>query len=295
MAIKWINYDKLDASAKLASDTPADLTKVMAGNDGADRVAKYSSKMAAGMAFNYAAKNVDDTILKDLQKLADEAQLAEKFEALYNGEVINTGEKRLVLHHLTRGQLGNKVECEGTDKRAFYVKQQERIAEFANKVHSGEIANEKGEKFTTAVQIGIGGSDLGPRAMYLALETWVKVNGFFKMQASVWVQQVLPDHHGNHLSQEHIMASRFQPLAHLAAQADRRAHHCRSGIQAVRRHIAQAGFLCLIRVPAAPDPAEINSAGHFFVCQVHHKLSRRQDQAMGIALLPDADRDHGRI
>ena len=118
MAIKWINYDKLDASAKLASDTPADLTKVMAGNDGADRVAKYSANMAAGMAFNYAAKNVDDTILKDLQKLADEAQLAEKFEALYNGEVINTGEKRLVLHHLTRGQLGNKVECEGTDKRA---------------------------------------------------------------------------------------------------------------------------------------------------------------------------------
>ena len=192
MAIKWINYDKLDASAKLASDTPADLTKVMAGAEGAERVSKYSTKMAAGMAFNYAAKNVDDSILKDLQKLADEAQLAEKFEALYNGEVINTGEKRLVLHHLTRGQLGNKVECEGTDKRAFYVKQQERIAEFANKVHSGEIANEKGEKFTTAVQIGIGGSDLGPRAMYLALENWAKVNGFFKMQAQ-FISNVDPD------------------------------------------------------------------------------------------------------
>ncbi|MBP1584988.1 MAG: glucose-6-phosphate isomerase, partial [Lachnospiraceae bacterium] len=91
MAIKWIDYDQLDASAKLASDAPADLTKVMT----AERVQNYSAKMAAGMAFNYAAKNVDDNILKDLQKLADEAGLIEKFEALYNGEVINTGEKRL--------------------------------------------------------------------------------------------------------------------------------------------------------------------------------------------------------
>ena len=188
MAIKWINYDQLDASAKLASDAPADLTKVMT----AERVQKYSAKMAAGMDYNYAAKNVDDTILKDLQKLADEAGLVEKFEALYNGEVINTGENRLVLHHLTRGQLGGKVEKDGVDKRAFYVEQQNRIAEFAKKVHSGEIANEKGEKFTTAVQIGIGGSDLGPRAMYLALENWARVNGFLKMQAQ-FISNVDPD------------------------------------------------------------------------------------------------------
>ena len=59
-------------------------------------------------------------------------------------------------------------------KRAFYVAQQEKIAEFANKVHAGEITNAAGEKFTTVVQIGIGGSDLGPRAMYLALENWAK-------------------------------------------------------------------------------------------------------------------------
>ena len=92
------------------------------------------------MDFNYAAKNVDDTILKDLQKLADEAGLVEKFEALYNGEVINTGENRLVLHHLTRGQLGNKVEKDGVDKRAFYVEQQNRIAEFDSERDSDMIA-----------------------------------------------------------------------------------------------------------------------------------------------------------
>ncbi len=61
---------------------------------------------------------------KHLQKLAEEAQLTEKFEALYNGEVINTGEKRLVLHQMTRGQLGDAVKADGVDKRAFYVEQQ---------------------------------------------------------------------------------------------------------------------------------------------------------------------------
>ena len=66
-------------------------------------------------------KQVDDKVLAALDKLAEEAQLTEKFEALYNGAVINTGEKRLVLHHLTRGQLGDAVEADGVDKREFYV------------------------------------------------------------------------------------------------------------------------------------------------------------------------------
>lgn len=155
----------------------------MSGENGAKRVREYSIPMAEGFVYNYAAKQVDDTVLAALEKLAKEAQLSEKYEELYNGAVINTGENRLVLHHLTRGQLGNAVEADGVDKRAFYVEQQERIAEFANKVHNGEITNAAGEKFTTVVQIGIGGSDLGPRAMYLALENWAKKNGTFKMEA----------------------------------------------------------------------------------------------------------------
>lgn len=131
-------------------------------------------------------------MLKALEKLAEETQLAGKFEALYNGEVINTGEKRRVLHHMTRGQLGEAVEADGVDKRSFYVEQQEKIAELANKVHNGEITNAAGEKFTTVVQIGIGGSDLGPRAMYLALENWAKVNNTFKMEAK-FISNVDPD------------------------------------------------------------------------------------------------------
>ena len=62
---------------------------------------------------------MDDNTLAALAKLAEEAQLSEKFAALYNGEVVNTGEKRLVLHHMTRGQLGDAVEADGVDKRSF--------------------------------------------------------------------------------------------------------------------------------------------------------------------------------
>ena len=98
----------------------------------------------------------------------------------------------MVLHHLTRGQLGEAVIADGVDKREFYLNEQKKIAEFANKVHSGEIANGAGEKFTTVVQIGIGGSDLGPRAMYLALENWAKTSGTFKMEAK-FISNVDPD------------------------------------------------------------------------------------------------------
>ena len=65
--------------------------------------------MAEGLSFNYAAKQVDDTVLAALAELAEESQLADKFEELYNGAVINTGEKRLVLHHFARRQLGQAV------------------------------------------------------------------------------------------------------------------------------------------------------------------------------------------
>ena len=191
--IAWKNLDTLDSFEKLAaSDARVNLVEVMAGENGAQRVKTYSTPMAAGLDFNYAAKEVDDEILDKLAALAEEAQLVEKYEELYNGAVINTGEKRLVLHQLTRGQLGETVTADDTDKRAFYVEQQDKIAEFAKKVHAGEITNAAGEKFTTVVQIGIGGSDLGPRAMYLALENWARKNDTFHMEAK-FISNVDPD------------------------------------------------------------------------------------------------------
>ena len=190
--VSWNNLDTLKSFKKLESTKRVDLKAVMSGESGAKRVKNYSVPMACGLTFNYAAKAVDEDVLTALEELAKEAELTEKFKALYNGEVINTGEKRLVLHQLTRGMLGDKVVADGVDKREFYVGEQKKIAEFAKKVHSGEIANGKGEKFTTVVQIGIGGSDLGPRAMYIALENWAKKTGNFKMEAK-FISNVDPD------------------------------------------------------------------------------------------------------
>jgi glucose-6-phosphate isomerase len=190
--VTWKNLDTLAAYGKLAEVAKVDLPSVMSGENGAERVKNYSIPMGAGLVYNYAAKKVDADVLAALADLAEEAQLTEKYEALYNGEMINTGEKRLVLHQMCRGQLGEAVVADGVDKRAFYTGEQAKITEFANKVHAGEITNAAGEKFTTVVQIGIGGSDLGPRAIYLALENWAKKNDTLKMEAK-FISNVDPD------------------------------------------------------------------------------------------------------
>ena len=190
--INWNNMDTLASYQALKNTTPIDLAAVMAGEQGAYRVNNYSASIGEGLSFNYGARPVDDTILAALKAFAEEAQWAEKYEALYNGAVINTGEKRLVLHHLTRGQLGEPVIADGIDKRAFYLEQISKIKDLVAKVHAGELTNAAGETFTTVVQIGIGGSDLGPRAMYLALENWAKINGKHKMKAE-FISNVDPD------------------------------------------------------------------------------------------------------
>ena len=206
--INWKNMTSLEAYAKLQGLEKVKLAEAMSGENGARRVRNYSVKMAEGLDFNYGARAVNDEILDALAQLAAEAQLTEKYAALYNGEVINTGEKRRVLHHLTRGQLGEAVIADGVDKREFYLEQQKKIAEFTAKVHSGEISNAAGEKFTTVVQIGIGGSDLGPRAIYLALENWAKTNGKLKMKAE-FISNVDPDDAAGVLSKIDVAHSLF--------------------------------------------------------------------------------------
>ena len=191
--ITWANPDTLSSWKKLLSlKGMVSVAEELSSADAAKRIKDYSVPMAEGLTYNYAAKQVNEQILKTLSDLAEESQLLEKFEALYNGEVVNTGEKRMVLHQLTRGQLGKDVVADGVNKREFYLNEQKKIADFADKVHSGKLVNEKGEKYTQVCQIGIGGSDLGPRAMYLARENWAKANGTFKMEAH-FISNVDPD------------------------------------------------------------------------------------------------------
>lgn len=193
MNINWENLDTLESFKKLcALKGQVRLKEVLDEK----RVASYSLPCAGDLTYNYAAKQVNEQILSVMQELADEAQLIKKFTLLYEGEIINTGENRKVLHHLLRGQLGADVLYDTPtgqkNARSFYKAQQDAITSFANDIHSGKITNAEGEKFTTVVQIGIGGSDLGPRAMYLALKEWAQQNKTLKMTAN-FISNVDPD------------------------------------------------------------------------------------------------------
>ncbi len=189
----WANADTLSSWKKLMSlKSMVNVAQELSGPDAAERIKKYSIPMGGGLTYNFAAKQVNEQLLKTMAELAEEQQLIEKYQELLDGAVINTGEKRMVLHQLTRGQLGKDVMADGVNKREFYLNEVKRIADFAQSVHSGKLLNEKGEKYTTVCQIGIGGSDLGPRAMYIALENWAKKNNTFKMEAH-FISNVDPD------------------------------------------------------------------------------------------------------
>ena len=127
--IAWNNLDTLESFKKLqALKDCVSVAKELSGAEAAKRVAEYSIPMADGLVYNYAAKQVNSKIISIFEELVKESQLLEKFEALYNGDVINTGEKRMVLHQLLRGQLGKDVVADGVNKRDFYINEQKKVS-----------------------------------------------------------------------------------------------------------------------------------------------------------------------
>lgn len=156
----------------------------------AERIQKMDIPLGGGMRYNYAAQPVNEDSINILQDLSDELQCTDKYQAVLSGEIMNPGEGRMVLHHLTRMESENPVVFEGKNQRDFYRKQQERIELFAEKIHSGQITGSTGKKFETVIQIGIGGSDLGPRALYIALRGYAGEN--LRMEAK-FISNVDPD------------------------------------------------------------------------------------------------------
>ncbi|MDR2630725.1 MAG: glucose-6-phosphate isomerase [Spirochaetaceae bacterium] len=190
--MKYNDLDKTAAYKRLLDLAPRGKGFDFVSHLTAERVRKAALPLAAGLTYSWAAKAVDDPVLEALQALADEQELLEKYRALFEGEIMNTGENRKVLHHLLRGQLGKQVLHEGKNLGEFYAHELERFSAFAAAVHAGKIRSSTGKAFTTAVQIGIGGSDLGPRALYLALENWAAVEGKGHLQAK-FISNVDPD------------------------------------------------------------------------------------------------------
>ncbi len=169
--MQFKNLSKTHAFAELKRLSPVDMHEALT----AERIMHSSVTCGAHLMYNWAAMPVGKTHLDVLQRLVDEQQLIEKYRALLAGEIMNTGEKRRVLHHLTRGKVlgdSQQVTADGEEKGAFYREQLDRIFSFATAVRDGSLKGSTGKAFTTVVQIGIGGSDLGPRALYIALKGW---------------------------------------------------------------------------------------------------------------------------
>ena len=187
--IEYKNLDELASYEALKNKNKTDLKKLLTPA----RVKASNIKLGGGLTYNYAAMPLCPCKLEALQQLADEAQLVDKYKAILSGEMMNPGEKRLVLHHLTRGNvLGAKVTADGEDKDEFYKSVLASIKDFSEKVRSGEIKGSTGKPFTTVCQIGIGGSDLGPRALYLALKGWADGNGVKTLKGE-FISNVDPD------------------------------------------------------------------------------------------------------
>ncbi len=188
-----MEYKNLDEAKSFGALTHAEKVSVKEVLD-AQRIKDYQVQEAGGLlTYNWACMPVDDAILDELQKLSDEQMLIAKYKALLSGEVMNTGEKRLVLHQLSRGQvLSSPVIADGEDKGKFYQSQLERIKEYSEKVRRGEIVGSTGKRFSTVCQIGIGGSDLGPRALYLALEGYAQGKHIPKLEGK-FISNVDPD------------------------------------------------------------------------------------------------------
>ena len=187
--MEFRNLDTAASFTKLGKLKPYDIRTGLSRN----RIEKYLVSQAGGLTYSYAAMPVDDSILRTLQKLADEQELVEKYKSLLRGDIINLGENRSVLHQLARGQIPvEPVIKDGMDKGKFYAEQLEKIRVFSEKVRSGEIRGSTGKPFDTVCQIGIGGSDLGPRALYIALEGYCTGRNIRQLKGK-FISNVDPD------------------------------------------------------------------------------------------------------
>lgn len=164
--MRFINLDESPAFVDLQQRP---LPEVAAGLT-LDNIKKYDVEVGAGLRFNYAGRGVDDGLLAVLQRLAEQQQVIEKYRSLLGGALLNTSEQRAVLHHLLRAPAAGEIMVDGKNIGEFYQQQLQRLADFVQRVHSGQLLGASGKPFSRVVQIGIGGSDLGPRALYLSLE-----------------------------------------------------------------------------------------------------------------------------
>jgi glucose-6-phosphate isomerase len=125
---------------------------------------------AVGLYLDYSKNRVTDETLKLLVQLADESGLRERMDAMFRGEKINVTENRAVLHVALRAPKGASIVVDGENVVPQVHAVLDKMADFSNRIRSGAWKGYTGKRIRNVINIGIGGSDLGPVMAYEALK-----------------------------------------------------------------------------------------------------------------------------
>ena len=139
----------------------------------------------AGLYLDYSKNRITDETVVLLVALAEECGLRERTEAMFRGERINVTENRSVLHVALRMPKGESLIVDGVDVVAEVHAVLDRMSAFADRVRSGEWKGHTGKPIRNVVNIGIGGSDLGPVMAYEALRHYAKRDLVFRFVSNV--------------------------------------------------------------------------------------------------------------
>jgi glucose-6-phosphate isomerase len=140
---------------------------------------------AMGLFFDYSKNRITDETLKLLIKLAQESGLQSRIDAMFRGDKINITEGRAVLHVALRAPKGSTIVVDGKNVVPEVHAVLDRMAAFCNRVRSGEWKGHTGKRIRNVINIGIGGSDLGPVMAYEALKHYSDRNLTFRFVSNV--------------------------------------------------------------------------------------------------------------
>jgi glucose-6-phosphate isomerase len=139
----------------------------------------------AGVHLDYSKNRITDQTLKLLVQLAEESSLQTRIDAMFRGEKINITEKRAVLHVALRAPKGASIFVDGANVVPQVHSVLERMSHFCGRVRSGEWKGNTGKRIRNVINIGIGGSDLGPNMAYEALRHYSDRSMMFHFVSNV--------------------------------------------------------------------------------------------------------------
>ncbi len=140
---------------------------------------------AVGIFLDYSKNRITDQTLSLLGELAEQSLLRERIDAMFGGQKINITEDRAVLHVALRAPRGDRIEVDGQDVVPDVHAVLDRMGEFADQVRSGAWTGHTGMRIRTVVNVGIGGSDLGPVMAYEALRHYSRRDLTFRFISNV--------------------------------------------------------------------------------------------------------------